>query len=188
MPRIEQSFEVPTAPDRVWQFFQDVPQVVECMPGVELDRVQDEGRFAGRMNVKLGPMNAQFQGEAAIENLEAGSRTGSIAARGVDKKGGSRASARVRYEINETPSGTRVSLAADITLQGAMAQFGRTGLIEEVSGHLTREFAGCIEKKLSAESPEDAAGVRAAEVRGFRLLLMSLWAWLRRAWSREGRS
>jgi hypothetical protein len=73
-----------------------------------------------------------------------------------------------------------VEIAADIALQGKLAQFGRTGLIQEVSGTLTKEFASCLVQKLVAETPEEAAQVKAAEVHGISLFFKSLWAWLRR--------
>jgi len=40
--RIENSFDVPTAPDTAWALLTDVPRVVPCMPGAELERILDE--------------------------------------------------------------------------------------------------------------------------------------------------
>ena len=35
MPEIAQSFDIDQPPETVWRFFQDVPRVVTCMPGLE---------------------------------------------------------------------------------------------------------------------------------------------------------
>jgi uncharacterized protein len=78
-----------------------------------------------------------------------------------------------------------VSIDADVSLSGAAAQFGRTGLISEMSNRLIGDFVSCVEGKLSAETPEAAAEVRAADVRGFSLFIESLIAWIRRLFSRR---
>ena len=39
--RIENAFEVPAAPDAAWALLIDVPRVVPCMPGAELERTVD---------------------------------------------------------------------------------------------------------------------------------------------------
>lgn len=187
MPKITESFSVAQPRDVVWAFFQDVPQVADCMPGVELTEDLGDGAYSGRMKVKLGPISAQFQGKAQIEELDEAAGTGLISAKGTDRQGGSRASARVAYSLggSESGSGTTVSLEADITLQGSMAQFGRTGLIQEVSGQLTREFASCLEAKLGASSKEEAAEVKAGDVKGFSLFLASVWRWFKGLFSRD---
>jgi hypothetical protein len=66
------------------------------------------------MKVKLGPISAKFQGEAKIENLSEADRTGTISAKGADRQGGSRATAKVRYTLAESGANTQVDIAADI--------------------------------------------------------------------------
>lgn len=179
MPQINDSFTVQQPVEVVWNFFQDVPQVAECMPGVELLDSLGEDSYKGKMKVKLGPISAQFQGQATIEDLDETKRVGTISAKGADRQGGSRASAKVRYGLAEEGSGTKIDITADISLQGSMAQFGRTGLLQEVSGQLTKEFASCLESKLSAATPEQAATVKAGEVKGFSVFFKGLWSWLK---------
>ena len=132
MPQIVQDFTVDQPVEIVWDFFQDVPEVAACMPGVELLDTVGDNAYKGRLKVKLGPISAQFEGEAKIENLSEADRTGTISAKGADRQGGSRASAKVNYSLTSlVATETRVQVVADITLQGAMAQFGRTGLISK---------------------------------------------------------
>ena len=56
----------------------------------------------------------------------------------------------------------------------AAAQFGRTGLVKEMSSRLIGEFVRCVEAKLAAETPAEAAQVQAEEVRGFGLFFSSV--------------
>jgi carbon monoxide dehydrogenase subunit G len=179
MPQIKESFTVKQPVAVVWAFFQDVTTVAQCMPGVEILDAVDDKTYNGKMKVKLGPISAQFQGTATIEELDEAAHTGLISAKGADRQGGSRASAKVEYLLTDGGSSTEVNITADVTLQGSMAQFGRTGLIQEVSSQLTKEFASCIEGKLGAATPEAAAEVRAGDVKGFSVFLKGFWSWLK---------
>lgn len=185
MPEIKETFEVPSDLLRVWEFFQDVPQVATCMPGVELEAEKDDRTYQGCMKVKVGPIAANFQGQAQITEVNEVARIGRISAKGADRQGGSRASATVTYELSPAAVGTVVAIVADVKLQGAMAQFGRTGLIQEVSSQLTKSFATCLESKLAAATPEEAAEVRSEAVKGLSLFYRSLRAWFKGLFRRE---
>ncbi len=181
--KIENEFEVSSPIATVWAFFQDVPSVAECLPGAELTEDRGDGTYAGKVSVKLGPMAANFEGEATVVPDEV-RRSGTIDGKGADRRGGSRGQVKVEYILEEAGSGTRVKIDADVTLSGAAAQFGRTGLINEMSNRLIGDFVSCVEGKLAAETPEAAAEVKAADVKGFSLLLESLIAWIKRLFSR----
>lgn len=186
MPEIRETFQVQQPVADVWHFFQDVPQVAECMPGVELLGADDEGLYKGKMKVKLGPISANFQGQAKVESLDESTHTGLITAKGADRQGGSRASAKVQYVLNRGDQATEVDITANITLQGPMAQFGRTGIIQEVSSQLTKEFASCIENKLTAVTPEAAAEIHAGEVKGISVFFKGLWSWFKNLFKKKG--
>ncbi|MEA2433938.1 MAG: uncharacterized protein QOG54_1395 [Actinomycetota bacterium] len=179
MPQIKQTFTVQEPVTKVWQLFQDVPAVAACMPGVELLSDLGGGAYEGKMGVRLGPIKASFLGEATLTETDDLTYVGAISAKGVDKQGGSRASAKVRYALTGEGASTNVDIQADLSLQGPMAQFGRTGLIQEVTAQLTKEFAQCLEAKLRAETAEQAAQVQSSEVKGFRIFFKSLGAWLK---------
>lgn len=188
---IQQSFEVAAPIDRVWAAFLDVPGVVPCLPGAQLIETLGEDRHRGRVTVKLGPMSFSFEGEATVSVDEA-DHSGVIEGKGTDRKGGSRGSVRVRYALapvgsaDDRPSDaptserTRVSLETDLTLAGPAAQFGRTGLIEEVSRRLLGELARCLEARLLATTPEEAASIRAADVGAGSLLVGAMTERLKR--------
>lgn len=182
--KIENEFTVSRPVDTVWAFFQDVPSVAECLPGAELTGDRGDGTYAGKVSVKLGPMAANFEGEATVTPDEA-AKSGMIDGKGADRRGGSRGQVKVQYRLEEADGGTRVSIEADVTLSGAAAQFGRTGLISEMSNRLIGDFVSCVEGKLAAETPEEAAEVKAADVNGFTLFLESLIAWLKRLFGRR---
>lgn len=182
MPAISQAFDIDQPPERVWRFFQNVPRVVTCMPGLEYGGVKPDepgGEIhLGKVRIKLGPVSAAFEGEASILETDDSARTARIEGKGIDKRGGSRASASVRYRIVENGAGSRVELDAEIKLSGALAQMGRTGIVQDVAAQITGQFAESLRATLAAEGgAADSAPPTAAprEIRGDALLLKILW-------------
>jgi carbon monoxide dehydrogenase subunit G len=171
--KISQEFTVAQPADKVWEFFQQVPEVAQCMPGAELTEDKGDGTYGGKLSVKLGPMSSSFEGEATV-TPDAAARTATIEGKGTDRRGGSRGQVKVEYRLADAPEGTVVSVDADVTLSGAAAQFGRSGLINEMSNRLIAEFVTCLEAKLGAATVEEAAEIRAGEVRGISLFFSSL--------------
>jgi carbon monoxide dehydrogenase subunit G len=171
--KITEVIEVGAGIDEVWALFQDVPELARCLPGAELTEDKGDGVYAGSVAAKLGPMTATFEGEATVTSDEA-ARTGAVNGKGMDKRGGSVGQVKMQYSMAPTDSGTSINVDADVILSGAAAQFGRTGLIKEMSNRLIGEFVSCVEAKLAAETVEEAAEVAAGEVQGFSLFFSSL--------------
>ena len=177
---ISRSFTVASPLSAVWAVLHDVPEVARCLPGAELTEDKGGGRYAGRVAVRLGPLSPTFEGDAEA-SFDEDAHTVHVEGSGVDRKGGSRGRVGVDVVLDDDAIGTRVQLEAVVALAGPAAQFGRSGLIEEVTRRLIGEFASCLEAKLAAETPEEASAVSAGEVRGFSLLFGSLGAWIRSA-------
>ena len=181
---INEVITVHNDPDSVWELFKDVEGLSQCLPGAELTEDRGDGTYAGRVVVKLGPMTATFEGEATVE-ADDEDRSGRVDGRGVDRRGGSRGQVKVSYKVEAAPEGSKVSLDAAVTLSGAAAQFGRTGIIREMSSRLLGEFVECVEAKLAAGTVEEAAAVEAADVGGIRLFAASLWSSIAKVFRRR---
>lgn len=183
--KLSESFEVGRDRRAVWEAFQDIPEVVKCLPGASLSEDLGEGRYRGAVAVKLGPMQPTFDGEATVVQDPA-SQSGRIEGKGVDKKGGSRARMDVVYRLRDAESGTgtRVEVEADFALSGRAAQFGRVGLIQEVTRRLLREFSSNLEAKLEAPDGAAAAAVEAGDLDAGAVLRSSLWAVIKGFWLR----
>jgi len=176
--KISQEFVVERPSAEVWTFFQDIPAVAQCLPGAALDSQNEDDSYEGNLSVKLGPMTSTFEGKCVITPDES-NLSAKIEGRGVDKRGGSRGQVSVVYQIEDDPSGCKVAIDADVTLSGPAAQFGRTGLINEMSKRLIGDFVACLEGKLGATTEEEAETVTAGEVSGFSLFFSSLWSWIK---------
>jgi carbon monoxide dehydrogenase subunit G len=148
---IEKSFELGCAPELVWDAFGDVRLVAECLPGASIIGDLGQDRYKGRFSVKLGPLAAAFDGEVAIERRPE-ERAGAVSSKGIDKGTSSRASGTLRYRVASTdrPGSTRVDVVCELTLAGALAQFGKAAVIREIANRITTEFARNVEARLAA--------------------------------------
>jgi carbon monoxide dehydrogenase subunit G len=182
---ITQEFVVARPTEVVWAMFQDVPAVARCLPGANLAGQSEDGSYQGDLSVKLGPMAASFEGKCVVIP-DPDSLSATINGQGVDRKGGSRGQVNVVYTITPEGQGSKVLVDADVTLSGPAAQFGRTGLINEMSKRLIGEFVACLEAKLTAPTEEEAEEIEAGQVKGISLFFASFWSWLRGLFKREG--
>lgn len=151
--KIAQTVTLEAPREAVWALFQDVPALADCMPGAELTEDLGDGRYKGRVSIRMGPFSAAFDGEAThVPDHETFS--GRAEGRAVDKRGGSRSKLKMDYALEADGSRTLLKIDADIQLSGPIAQFGRTGVIEETATLLIGQFTRNIEARLA---PQDAA-------------------------------
>ena len=171
--RIENSFEVPAAPNAAWALLTDVPRVVPCMPGAELERTVDQSTWEVVQRVKLGPISLQFRSEVTRKEMNETDRriVLSVNARKVRGRGG--ADATIESSLDAVESGTRVTLVTELSLRGSVAQYGRP-VVGSVAEELTKRFATCLAPMLETEAPS-APPADIKPVGGLSLLFGTLW-------------
>jgi carbon-monoxide dehydrogenase small subunit len=169
--RFEESFVIIAPPATVWQVFADVSTVAACLPGAELTEY-DAQTAKGKMAVKLGPIRAAFGGSAVIERDDRTLR-GVIRGAGSDRGTGSRTKGEVVYRLSPEGAGdrTRVSLIVEYSLQGALAQFSRSSLAQELGRRLVADFAANLNARLGGAAATNKPG---APLNIGRLV----WSWL----------
>jgi uncharacterized protein len=174
--KLQNSFEVPAPPERVWDVLMDVRQVVPCMPGATLDEEIDDTTWKATMAVKLGPIALSFKTDVKRDEADAAARKTRLSAKAREARGRGNASATIDSSLTPQNGGTRVDITTDLVLAGAVAQYGR-GLVEDVSSRLVGQFADCLKKQLAGSKDEAAAAVEAQSrpVHGLRLGLGALW-------------
>jgi aerobic carbon-monoxide dehydrogenase small subunit len=153
-----QSFTVCHPVDVVWDFFGNIPEVASCLPGASLAGDPVDGHVEGQIKVKVGPISAEFLGVADVTRDEA-TRTGTIDGSGKDKRSNTATRGLIGYEVKpgENPGETRVNVNIGFTLTGVLAQFSRSGLVQDVAGRLIGAFLQNLEAKLSKEASGGAA-------------------------------
>jgi carbon monoxide dehydrogenase subunit G len=189
--RLENSFEVVAPVERAWALLNDVPRVVPCMPGAELTETIDENRWKSLMHVKLGPISLQFDTDVVREAEDPAAHSVVLATKARELRGRGGAQARIESSLSEVGGKTRVDIVTDLTLQGAVAQYGR-GIVPDVAAQLTKQFAENIASLLehepaASESPTGAAPPVPEPVKpvsGLGVGLRAFVAALRRAFRR----
>ena len=184
-PQVEfrQSFVITHPVDEVWAFFGRVEDVAECLPGASLDGGEKGAVVNGKMKVKVGPISAEFSGIAQITRDETAHR-GAIVGSGRDARSNSSTRGVVAYSIkpNEDGAGCRVDVDIGYTLTGMLAQFGRSGLVQDIASRLTAAFARNLEARLSAGSNPAAAPLVVRELNAGSLMSAVLLDRVRKAW------
>jgi carbon monoxide dehydrogenase subunit G len=177
---IKNEFQVAAPVDKVWQFFGDIPQVAACLPGTELTDDLGGDKYAGRVAVRMGPVRLQFAGKADITERDEAAKRVVVNATGAEEKGRGQASMVVTATLAPAGRGTKVSVAQDLQLSGAAAQYGR-GMISDVSAVLMRDFSVNLADRIDrAERGEAVTGPAAAAspasgvTLGLRAALMAL--------------
>ncbi len=137
------------------------------------------------MTVKLGPIAAAFSGTATVDRDEA-NRCGTVEGTGLDRGSGSRAKARMTYRVMPTDDGkgTDVRIDAEIVLSGALAQFGRGDIINDISARLTDTFVRNLQGRLASGAGAAQTLPSSTEIDAIGLLISVLW---KRLWKRLSR-
>jgi carbon monoxide dehydrogenase subunit G len=147
---IDNEFVVKASVDTVWNYLLDVERVAPCMPGAQLTEVVDERTWKGKTNVKVGPVALSFAGTVVMDERDDEAHRVRLSAKGMEQRGKGAATASVVSHLEEVEGGTKVVMSTDLTVSGAVAQYGR-GMIQDISMRMTKEFARCLEANIGAE-------------------------------------
>jgi carbon-monoxide dehydrogenase small subunit len=183
--RLSQSFVLEHPREAVWALMSDPEAVAKCMPGARLDGPPQDGRVTGRIEVRLGPVAASFAGTGTVRQFPSEYRQ-VIEGRAADRKGGSRVSGSVEYQLSDlsgaaSGAATRVDVLIGYALAGLLAQLGRSALARGLAQRLGEAFAQNIDACLRGPSDGAAAEV---PVGGLPLLPVAVRARLRAFLSR----
>jgi uncharacterized protein len=181
---IENDFDVAQPVDRVWRFFDDIPQVASCLPGAELTEDLGDGKYKGRVTVRMGPVRLRFAGTADITERDEAARRIVVNASGAEERGRGQATMVVTAALTAAGQGTKVAVSQDLQLAGAAAQYGR-GMIADVSSVLMRDFATNMQDRIvRADRGESVAQASAAPASGFAVGLRAAMLALSRVFRR----
>jgi hypothetical protein len=184
---IKNDFEVAEPVDKVWTFFEDIPQVAACLPGAELTEDLGDEKYKGQVAIRMGPVRLQFAGNAEITERDIPAKRVVVRANGADAKGRGQASMVVTATLTPAGRGTKVAVTQDLQLSGAAAQYGR-GMISDVTSVLMRDFSARLADRIDrierGESAEQIAAATAASASGLTLGLRAALMALNRVFRR----
>lgn len=150
------SFVLPLPIDRAWDLLLDLEKIAPCLPGAQLTEIEgDEHR--GKVKIKVGPITAQFAGQARFTEKDPAAHRAVITAEGREARGQGNANAVVTAVLTAIDgrhgpgTSTKVEVLTDLTISGKVAQFGR-GVIADVSSKLITQFVANVEKMVNEDN------------------------------------
>jgi uncharacterized protein len=158
---LQNSFTAPAPVEQTWDFLNDVPRVIPCMPGAELLETLGEDAWKARVSVKVGPIGLKFDAEVTRQERDADAHRVVLVAKAREIRGRGAANATITSSLQPAADGTEVLIATDLALQGPVAQYGRA-MVAEISGQMTAAFADALSQELAAASPAGEAAPAAA--------------------------
>jgi hypothetical protein len=150
---LSHEFEVGVPIEQAWAVLTDLERIAPCLPGARLTEVEGPVH-RGVVKVKVGPITAQYQGEAHLVEQDEAAHRAVLTASGRDTRGQGTASAAITAQLTAEGDRTHVSLLTDLTVTGKVAQFGR-GVLGDVSNKLLAQFVENLEATVLGP---DAAG------------------------------
>jgi carbon monoxide dehydrogenase subunit G len=170
---INNDFEVAEPVGKVWEFFGDIPQVAACLPGAELTEDLGDGKYKGRVAIRMGPVRLQFAGTADVTSRDDTAKKIVVDAAGADEKGRGNAAMSVSATLSPKGRGTKVAVRQDLQLSGAAAQYGR-GMIADVSAIMMRDFSANMRdriERLERGETLEQIGAAGGSLGGFSLAM-----------------
>jgi carbon monoxide dehydrogenase subunit G len=145
---LEDSFTVDVPIETVWAFFQDIPRLSACIPGIEeVEKIEDDV-YRGVLKVKVGPLSAKFSGEVKVVERVAPERMVALV-EGADRSSASSAKATFTGIFVPEGSGTRLRYETDVSMRGRLAQFG-FAVIRGTAKKMTDVFARNLQEALNS--------------------------------------
>lgn len=160
MPTISEKTTIPSPPDEVWPLLRDPALVAACIPGATLLPDREGDAWKGSIRVKFGPTVAIFKGEATLAYDDA-ARTCTIAGRGIDGRGASRALANGAVRASGTDT-TTLQVDGEYSVTGPLETFANAGGVH-VARALLAEFSANMAKMVAErrQAPSPAVPVAA---------------------------
>ena len=144
---------VPVA--EAWKILTNVELIAPCLPGAQLQEVEGD-TYRGVVKVKVGPIQAQFKGQASFLERNDVDHKAVLKGEGRDTGGKGNASALITAQLTSiSASSTKVEVNTDLAITGKVAQFGR-GAMADISDKLLAQFSENLNTLIS-EIPSDAA-------------------------------
>src|SRR5689334_23206063 len=159
----DNSFEVPLPPDQAWPVLMNIQGIAPCMPGAQLTEVVDDKTYKGNIAVRLGPVALTFAGTVIFEEIDNAGHNARVRAQGNDAKGRGSAHATASFRLEPAGEGSKVLVHTDLTLSGAVAQYGRgIGMIQATASQLMKQFADNLKTQLATAPPRPTSDAPAA--------------------------
>lgn len=161
MEPLNHTFSVPVPIAEAWNVLTNVERIAPCLPGAQLQEVEGE-TYRGAVKVKVGPIQAQFKGQASFVEKDDVNYKVVLKGEGRDTGGKGNASAVITAQLTAIDAtSTQVNVNTDLSITGKVAQFGR-GALADVSDKLLAQFSDNLNNLIASEPAAAAPAPEAA--------------------------
>ncbi|NDC27558.1 MAG: carbon monoxide dehydrogenase, partial [Actinobacteria bacterium] len=166
---LHHEFTVNVPVDEAWRVLTDLERIAPCLPGAQLTEVEGE-TYRGQVKVKVGPILAQFKGQASFVSRDDAAHTATLKGEGRDTTGKGNASAMITAELTAVDAtSTRCVVNTDLSISGKVAQFGR-GALADVSDKLLAQFVENLNQLIASAPPPPATSAPAPQTNEVRII------------------
>jgi uncharacterized protein len=166
---LNHQFIVAVPVEDAWRILTDVERIAPCLPGAQLQEIEGD-TYRGIVKVKVGPIQAQFKGQANFIERDDVAHKVVLKGEGRDTTGKGNAAAIITAEMTAVDaSSTSVTVNTDLSVTGKVAQFGR-GAMADISDKLLAQFVVNLNTLIAeqpaapvAAAPKSTEGVRTIE-------------------------
>lgn len=144
-------FSVDAPLDLAWSVLTDIPTVIECVPGAELDS-SDGDDYHAHVAIKVGPVGMTLTGKATLVSRDDTTKEMTVRGNARDRKGNGSTTATVHMLAREDAGRSIVTVTTDLELTGRIAQFGK-GVITQVSGRIIGQFVDRLNTVITGDEP-----------------------------------
>ena len=157
---LNHAFTVEVPVDDAWRILTNVERIAPCLPGAQLQEIEGDV-YRGAVKVKVGPIQAQFKGQASFVEFDEVAHKVVLKGEGRDIGGKGNASALITAELTAlTETSTSVTVNTDLSVTGKVAQFGR-GAMADISDKLLAQFVVNLNEMIAASDSAPAAAPEA---------------------------
>lgn len=144
------TFDVSVPVETAWKVLTDVERIAPCLPGAQLQEIEGD-EYRGIVKVKVGPIQAQFKGQASFVEKDDTNYKAVLKGEGRDTGGKGNASAIITAQLTAIDAtSTQVNVNTDLSITGKVAQFGR-GALADVSDKLLAQFSDNLNNLIASE-------------------------------------
>lgn len=166
---LHHEFTVNVPVDEAWRVLTDLERIAPCLPGAQLTEVEGD-TYRGQVKVKVGPILAQFKGQASFVSRDDQAHTATLKGEGRDTTGKGNASAMITAELTAVDANsTRCVVNTDLSISGKVAQFGR-GALADVSDKLLAQFVENLNQLIASAPPANTPPTSAPQTSEVRII------------------
>ncbi len=152
---LHHEFTVPVPAADAWKILTNLERLAPCLPGAQLTEIEGD-IYRGQVKIKVGPILAQFKGQASLVSRDDTNFLASLKAEGRDTGGKGNASATITARLEPvSASSAKCTVDTQLNISGKVAQFGR-GALADVSDKLLLQFVNNLNTLIASQPVESA--------------------------------